>query len=340
MTIRVGLLGFGLGGRVFHAPLIAATPGLELAAIVTRDPDRAARARATYPGASIVPDLPSLLAAGGVDLVVVATPNAQHVPQARAVIDAGLPVVVDKPFAPSAAEGRDLIAAAEAAGVALTVFQNRRWDGDLLTVRRLLDSGALGQVHRFESRFEVWKPALKEGSWKEESAPGAGVLYDLGAHVVDQALLLFGPAEVEHAELGVVRSGSAVPDDAFVALRHLTGVRSHLWMSRLAAQPGPRFRVLGADAAFVKHGLDGQEPALAAGGDPAAPGWGAEPAERWGVLGAGDALSPVPTEPGAYLSFYAGVAAALRDGTPMPVDPAGSLAGLEIIEAAGRAAGL
>ncbi|MDP9796770.1 putative dehydrogenase [Catenuloplanes nepalensis] len=340
MTIRVGLVGFGLGGRVFHAPLIAATPGLELSAIVTGNQERAAQARAAHPGATIVPDLPALLASGSVDLVVVASPNAQHVPQARAAIDAGLPVVVDKPFAPTSAEGRDLIEAAESAGVPLTVFQNRRWDGDLLTVRKLLDDGALGRVHRFESRFEVWKPALKEGSWKEEAAPGAGVLYDLGAHVIDQALLLFGPAEVEHAELGVVRSGSAVPDDAFVALRHLTGVRSHLWISRLAAQPGARFRVLGAEAAFVKHGLDGQEPALAAGGDPSAPDWGAEAEDRWGLLGAGDSIAPVRTEAGAYPSFYAGVAAALRDGTAMPVDPADSLAGLEIIEAAVRIADL
>ncbi|MFI5842433.1 Gfo/Idh/MocA family oxidoreductase [Catenuloplanes sp. NPDC051500] len=337
MAVRVGLLGFGLGGRVFHAPLIAATPGLELSAIVTGNADRQAAAHGAYPGAAIVRDLDTLLAGGGIDLVVVATPNAQHVPQARAVIDAGLPVVVDKPFAPTAAEGRDLIEAAQTAGVALTVFQNRRWDGDLLTVRKLLDDGVLGSVHRFESRFEVWKPALKEGSWKEESAPGAGVLYDLGAHVIDQALLLFGPAEVEHAELGVVRSGSAVPDDAFVALRHLTGVRSHLWMSRLAAQPGPRFRVLGSAAAYVKHGLDGQEAALAAGGDPAAPGWGAGSP---GLLGAGDAVEPVETEPGAYPAFYAGVAAALLEGAPVPVDPAGPLATLEIIEDAMRVSDL
>jgi scyllo-inositol 2-dehydrogenase (NADP+) len=337
MAVRVGLLGFGLGGRVFHAPLIAATPGLELSAIVTGNPSRQEQARAAHPGAAIVPDLDTLLAAGEVDLVVVATPNAQHVPQARAAIDAGLPVVVDKPFAPTAAEGRDLIEAAQTRGVALTVFQNRRWDGDLLTVRRLLDEGRLGRVHRFESRFEVWKPALKEGSWKEEAAPGAGVLYDLGAHVIDQALLLFGPAEVEHAELGVVRPGSAVPDDAFVALRHLTGVRSHLWMSRLAAQPGPRFRVLGAEAAYVTYGLDGQEAALAAGADPTAPGWGAGSP---GLLGAGDAVAPVETEPGAYPAFYAGVAAALLEGAPLPVDPAGPLAALEIIEDALRVSDL
>ncbi|WP_033344876.1 Gfo/Idh/MocA family protein [Catenuloplanes japonicus] len=336
-TIRVGLLGFGLGGRVFHAPLIAATPGLDLSAIVTANPSRQSAARDAHPSAEIVPSLDALLSGGNVDLVVVATPNAQHVPQARAAIDAGLPVVVDKPFAPTAAEGRDLIEAAQTRGVALTVFQNRRWDGDLLTVRKLLDEGALGRVHRFESRFEVWKPALKEGSWKEEAAPGAGVLYDLGAHLIDQALLLFGPAEVEYAELGVVRPGSTVPDDAFVALRHLTGVRSHLWMSRLVAQPGPRFRVLGTDAAYVTHGLDGQEAALAAGGDPSSPGWGAGSP---GLLGAGDEVTPVPTEPGAYPAFYAGVAAALREGAPMPVDPADSLAGLEIIEAATRAAGL
>lgn len=335
--LRVGLIGYGLAGRVFHAPLIAATPDLALAAVVTRDPGRRAAVATAHPGAVVV-DAPEQLWAHRLDLVVVATPNRSHAALAHAALAAGLPVVVDKPFAPTVAAARAVVGDARARGLLLTVFQNRRWDGDFLTVRQVVASGALGAIHRFESRFERWQPVPKPG-WREHGDPddAGGLLFDLGAHTIDQALQLFGPARAVYAELARRRAGVEVDDDAFVALDHTSGVRSHLWMSKVAAQRGPRFRVLGDRAAFTKHGLDGQEAAMAAGGVPGAPGWGDEPAERWGLLG-DEAPQAVRTVPGDYLQFYAGVAHALRTGGPPPVEPDDAIAALAIIEAASRSA--
>jgi predicted dehydrogenase len=333
---RVGLLGYGLAGRVFHAPLIAACPGLQLAAVVSRDPERRAALHAAHPDATAL-DTPEQLweRASELDLVVVATPNRSHVPLARAALEAGLAVVVDKPFAPSAPEARALIELARVSGRSLTVFQNRRWDGDFLTVRRLLSEGALGTVHRFESRFERWVPVPRAG-WRESGVPadGGGLLFDLGAHLIDQALQLFGPVRAVYAELEGRRPGAAIDDDVFVALVHRSGTHSHLWMSKVAAQRGPRFRVLGERAAYTKYGLDGQEPAMAAGGIPGSPGWGEEPPERWGLLGEDGAARPVPTDAGSYLRFYEDMVAALASGASVPVDPADAVAGLEVIAAA------
>ncbi|QLQ35999.1 Gfo/Idh/MocA family oxidoreductase [Micromonospora robiginosa] len=334
--LRVGLLGYGTAGRFFHAPLIAATDGLRLDAVVTRDAGRRAQATAAHPDARVVDDAARLWAdADALDLVVVAAPNRQHVPLARAAVAAGLPVVVDKPVAPDAAQGRALVAEAAAAGVPLTVFQNRRWDGDYRTVRRLVEAGDLGRVTRFESRFERWRPAVKPG-WRESAAPGeaGGALFDLGAHLVDQAVHLFGPVEHVYAEVDRRRPGAEVDDDAFVALTHTCGVRSHLWMGAVTAQLGPRFRVLGDRAAYTSWGLDPQEAALRAGRRPGEPGWGEVGPDRYGRLGADDDLRAVPTEAGCYPDFYARVAAALRDGTPMPVDPAEAVAVVELIELA------
>jgi predicted dehydrogenase len=334
--LRVGLLGYGLAGRVFHAPLIRACPGLALTAVVTRAPERRAALHAACPEAAALDTPDELWArAADLDLVVVATPNRSHVPLAQAALRAGLPVVVDKPLAPSAAEARALIAEARARRLLLTVFQNRRWDGDFLTVRRLIAEDALGAVRRFESRFERFSPTPRQG-WRESGDPAeaGGLLFDLGAHLVDQALQLFGPVRAVYAELDRRRPGVGADDDTFVALAHASGTRSHLWMSKVAAQRGPRLRVLGERAAFTKHGLDGQEPAMAAGGVPGSPGWGQEPPERWGLLGEDGAARPVATEAGCYLRFYEAVAAAVRDGAPLPVDPADAAAALDVIEAA------
>ncbi len=339
-TLRVGLLGYGLAGRVFHAPLIATTPGMEVAAIVTADPERAAGARRDFPAARVLDRADALWAmADRLDLAVVATPNRFHVPLALAAIDAGLAVVVDKPFAPSAAEGRRVIDRAAEAGIPLTVFQNRRWDGDYLTLRGLLTSGELGSVFRFESRFERWQPE-SERSWRESGDPVevGGLLFDLGSHLVDQAVQLFGPVTSVYAELDDRRPGAEIDDDAFVALTHASGVRSQLWMSAVAGQLGPRFRVLCEHGAFVKYGLDVQEETLDAGARPGDPGFGEEPPERWGTLGAAGSVRTLPTERGRYDAFYAGVAEALRDGSPMPVDPADSVEVLAILEDAVRSA--
>ncbi|HEU0053208.1 MAG TPA: Gfo/Idh/MocA family oxidoreductase [Longimicrobium sp.] len=338
--IRVAVIGYGLAGAAFHAPLIAATPGMRLAAVVTANAERAAQARSRYPHVEVVDSAERLWErAGEFDLVVVASPNRTHVPLARAALAAGLAVVVDKPFAPTASEARALIDEARRAGRLLTVYHNRRWDGDFLTLRRLLTEGALGEVSRFESHFERWRPEPKEG-WRERGDPAeaGGVLFDLGPHLIDQALLLFGPARRVYAEVARRRPGVEVDDDAFVAITHESGVVSHLWASVAAAESGQRFRVLGSRAAYVKGGTDVQEAALRAGASPDAPGWGEESEDAWGRLGAGDAWTPVRTERGAYPAFYAAVAEALRTGGPPPVDPADAVAGLEIIEAARRSA--
>jgi scyllo-inositol 2-dehydrogenase (NADP+) len=333
---RVALAGYGLAGSAFHAPLIEATDGLALTGIVTRDPERRAAARAAHPQAALLDSADDVWArAHEFDLVVVAAPNRAHVPLARAALEAGLHVVVDKPLAPTAAEARALADEARARGRMLTVFHNRRWDGDFLTARGLIERGELGRVLRFESRFERWRPEIKEG-WRElaDPAEAGGVLHDLGSHLVDQALQLFGPASDVYAELDVRRTGAQVDDDAFVALEHESGARSHLWMSAVAAHLGPRLRVLGDRAAYVKHGLDPQEDALRSGGGPRDPGWGEEPESDWGVLGAGESFAPVRTEPGAWARFYEGVAAALRDGAPPPVDPLDAVAVLDVLDAA------
>ncbi|WP_204045050.1 Gfo/Idh/MocA family protein [Acrocarpospora phusangensis] len=331
--IKVGLAGFGPAGSFFHAPLIAATPGLRLAAVVTRDPAKAEAARAT--GADVVESAEELWDRS--DLIVIASPNRTHVPLATAALEAGLPVVVDKPLAGTAAEADGLIRLAREQDLPLTVFQNRRWDGDFLTIQRL--RGELGEIRRFESRFERWRPVPK-GGWRERGGPGeiGGLLYDLGSHLVDQALQLLGPVTGVYAESDIRRDGVDADDDVFVALDHANGGRSHLWMSAVAGQLGPRFRVVGSERTYVRWGLDGQEDRLRAGERPDSPGFGEEPEERWGTLGVEGDLRRVRTEPGAYLDFYRGVVAMVREKAAPPVDPAGVVAALAVLEAARVAA--
>ncbi|HEX6230664.1 MAG TPA: Gfo/Idh/MocA family oxidoreductase [Actinomycetota bacterium] len=338
---RVAVVGFGLGGAVFHAPLVAATPGLRLASVVTSNADRRARAAREYSGIQVLDGVESLweLAAEH-DLVVVTTPNRWHAPIALAALGAGLAVVVDKPFAPSVGEARRVVEAAAERGLLLSVFQNRRWDGDFLTVRRLLSEGAVGEVTRFESRYERWRPELDPSQWRERGAAeeAGGLLYDLGSHLVDQAIQLFGRPIRVYAEVERRRPGAEADDDAFLALTHAGGIRSHLWATHVAALTGPRFRLLGARGGFEKHGMDVQEEALAAGARPGDPGWGREAPERWGTLSTGDGSRPVETEPGAYERYYEGIAASLRAGDPPPVEPQDSVEVLEVLEAARESA--
>ncbi len=226
--LRVALVGYGLAGSVFHAPLIAATEGLVLDTVVTANEERRAEARAAYPDLRFAASPDELWErADELDLVVIASPNKTHVSLATAALEAGLPVVVDKPIAGTAAEARELAALAEERGLLLSVFQNRRWDNDFRTLAALIADGELGEVQRFESRFERWRPQLK-GGWRESGDPEeiGGLLYDLGSHVVDQALVLFGPAVRVYAESDVRRPGAAADDDTFIAITHANGVRS------------------------------------------------------------------------------------------------------------------
>jgi predicted dehydrogenase len=330
--LRTAVIGFGTAGRVFHAPFVDANPDYELAAVMTGNEHRRAEVRTRYPGTEVVAGVDALLDRE-LDLVVIASPPKSHAELAHTFLDAGVAVVVDKPFTVTSAQGRELVEKAGRLGVPLTVFQNRRWDGDFRTVRRLLADGALGTVWRFESRFEWWKPD-RGSSWKTgtPAAEGGGILYDLGTHVIDQALRLFGDAVPAYHELFTRGRGGAAPDDAFVVLEHDTGVVSHLWMNGLAARTGPRFRVLGSRAGFTKHGLDPQEAALRDNARPTDQGFGHEPEPAWGTLGLDGATEAVPTEPGRYAEFYALLATALRDSTPTPVDPADSVRVIELIE--------
>ncbi|MFE2018536.1 Gfo/Idh/MocA family oxidoreductase [Streptomyces sp. NPDC059499] len=344
--LRVGLVGYGLAGSVFHAPLIAATEGLVLDTVVTSNEERQAQARAEFPGVRFAASPDELLSrADELDLIVIASPNRTHVPIATAALEAGLSVVVDKPLAGTAAEARELAALADGRGLLLSVFQNRRWDNDFRTLAQLIEDGELGDVLRFESRFERWRPELK-GGWRESGDPEeiGGLLFDLGSHVVDQALTLFGPAVQVYAESDVRRAGAAADDDTFIAITHANGIRSHLYVSATTAQLGPRFRVLGSKAGYVKHGLDPQEAALRDGVRPSAgEPWGEEPEELWGRLGAGESPltgggKPVRTLPGDYPAYYAAVAAALRGTGENPVTALQAAAALDVLEAARRSA--
>jgi predicted dehydrogenase len=321
-SLRAGIAGYGLAGEVFHAPLIDSVDGIDVAGIVTRNPERQDKARAAFPDARVVEDVDELWE--GIDVLVIATPNRAHIPLGLTAVEHGVPVVVDKPLAPNADDGERLVQAAEAAGVPLTVFQNRRLDGDFLTLRGQIERGELGQVTRFESRFERFRPELDASGWREfgDAAEGGGLLLDLGAHLVDQARVLFGPPLRVYAELHKRRPGAQVEDDVFVALEHDGGVRAHLWMSAVAPLHGPRFRVSGLERGFASDGLDPQEAQLADGARPGDPGYG----EVAGL------------ERGAYERFYEGVRDWLRDGAPAPVDPRDSLACMRVLEAARRSA--
>jgi scyllo-inositol 2-dehydrogenase (NADP+) len=336
--IRTAVIGFGTSGAVFHAPFLAANPDYSLDVIVTGDPGRQADGRARYPDARIVSSVDEVLALNQqLDLVIIGSPTGTHAGLAARALDAGLHVVVDKPLAVTAAEGRMLVARAASASLILTVFQNRRWDDDFLTLRRVLSEGSLGTVARFESRFEWWKPEPAE-SWKTRAtaSEGGGLLYDLGTHLIDQALQLFGDVDdvsgAVTAEVDIRRPGGVADDDVLVSLRHRSGVRSQLWMSSVAAQPGPRFRVLGSAGAYVSWGLDSQEPALIAGARPTDAGFGRRPEREWGTLGIEGSLTRPPLERGDYAAFTRALADTLLRGAPVPVDPADAIRVLEIIE--------
>jgi scyllo-inositol 2-dehydrogenase (NADP+) len=330
--IDVGLIGFGLAGAHFHAPLIAAEPRMRLAAVASSRPDAV---RATFPHARPVPDAGALLAEP-VDLVVIATPNPLHAPLARAALLAGKHVVVDKPFVADAADGPELIRLAAECGRMLSVFHNRRLDGDFLTVERLLREGRLGEVRLAEACWDRFRPAIKPG-WREEPGEASGLLADLGPHMVDQALRLFGRPDAVSADVAVQR-GAAQVDDWFDLRLHYGPSRVRLSASTLAPAPRPRWSLHGTGGSFVKHGIDPQEAVLRAGGAPTDPGYGEEAPDAWGTLTTAAGSERVPTERGDWRRFYAGVADAILTGAPPPVAAAEALDGLHLIALARRSA--
>ncbi len=331
--IRVAVLGYGLAGRVFHCPFVSAVPGLELAAIVQRKGDEAGRA---YPHARILRSAEEAFADPAIDLIVVGTPNETHATLAAAALQAGKHVVVDKPMAPTGADILHLMELAKGAGKVLAPFQNRRWDGDFLTLKQLFKEGKLGRLVKVISHWDRFRPLPRGGSWKESAGDGNGLLQDLGPHLMDQAMALFGPPQRLTASVRTDREGSAIEDAFDIVLEYGrpngTTLLYECRSTMIAADPAPRFRVHGTGGSFTKYGLDPQEDYLVSGGgNPPQLGsdahWVAEPESAWGTLtlapdpGAPTQLeiSSYPTLPGDYRLFYAGVRDAIRGTAPLPV---------------------
>jgi len=337
--LRVGLIGYGYAGKTFHAPLIAAVPALELAAVASSD---AAKVHADWPGVTVHASPAELIARDDIDLVVIATPNDTHHPLARDALLAGRDVVVDKPFTVKLDDARELVALARERGRLLSVFHNRRWDGDFLTLRQMLADGALGRVVEMSSRHDRWRPEVRQ-RWRESAGPGAGLWFDLGPHLVDQALQLFGPPRGIMLQRDLTRDG-ALADDWFHAHLRYDRLHVHLHASMLAADSAPRFTLHGTGGSFVKEGLDAQEDALKAGARPTwppQPGWGVDRGLATRVTRAGDGATVhefVAMQPGAHQAYFAAIAAAIRGEAPNPVPPEEAFAVMELIELGIRSA--
>jgi predicted dehydrogenase len=343
VPLSVVVVGYGLGGRVFHAPLVSATPGLFLAAIVTANGDRRALARAAYPDVALYDTADEAWSAGH-DLAVISTANVTHVPLATAALEAGLPVVLDKPIAPTAAQAEQLRRLAADQGRQLIPFQNRRWDSDFLTAVQVAGEGVIGRVHRFESRIERMRVVPKAG-WKSSTEPSdmGGMLYDLGAHLVDQALQLMGPVHSVMAFARSVRVVKGADDDVLLVLMHVDGAVSHLVASQVSAFGEPRLRLLGTRGGLRITASDTQEAALAAGRTPGDAEWGLEPAGSEAELRVYDDAS-TPTDNarrlarGNWPAFYTGVESALRGRSGPPVHVEDAVQSLRILDAARESA--
>jgi predicted dehydrogenase len=314
-VINVGLVGFGFAGKVFHAPVIRATEGMRLAAIVQRTgmPDP------RYSDIEFVRGVDDLLQRD-IDLVVVATPNTSHYPIAKQSLLAGRHVVVDKPFTTTVEEAEELVQIAKKNKRVLSAYQNRRFVGDFQTLQLLLRDDAVGRVTIFESHFDRFRPQLKPGAWREQAEPGSGVWYDLGTHLLDQALVLFGIPESITADIRIERDGAAT-DDAFDVTLNYPKMRAMLRATMLAAYPGPTFAVHGTEGSFIKYGLDPQEDALKAGGTPNDPEWGSEPPEAYGRLATLAGVRAIPTLPGNFRQYYENIRDAIRGRAELTVTP-------------------
>jgi len=333
--LHVALIGYGYVGRTFHAPLIETTAGLRLHSIVSRQAD----AGHAHPGVQVHADRATVFADPAVDAVVIATPNDTHAPIALEALAAGKHVLVDKPFALDLGQAREVMAAAVAAGRICTVFQNRRWDADFLTVQHLLQAGVLGDIAEFHSHFDRHRPQVRD-RWRESDAPGAGLWFDLGPHLLDQALQLFGPPRAIAADLMRQRDG-ARSDDYFHVVLHYPRMRAHLHAGTLVADAARRFAVHGHRGSFVKDGLDTQEAMLREGVRPGAPGWGEDAREGWLTTAQDDGTllrARVPTVPGDYRRCYAAFAEAIAGDGLAPVSTEQALTLMALLELAVTAA--
>lgn len=339
--LQVGLVGYGFAGQTFHAPVLSAVPGMRLAAVASSQP---VKVSADWPNAVVVPDVHALLALEAIDLVVVATPNAQHHPVARAALLAGKHVVVDKPFTLDAAQARDLAALAKARGRVLSVYQNRRWDADFITLRDVLSVGKVGRPVYFESHFDRFRPQVRE-RWREQAVAGAGLWVDLGSHLLDQALQLFGRPDTLQLDLAALRDSAQVEDYFHAVLRYESApqgpLRVVLHATALAARASPRYVLHGTQGSYVKWGVDPQEDALRAGGRPGDRGWGVD--NMHGALSLPQAdgsmtEQSVPTAPGDYAQYYVAVRDAILGQGSAPVTLEQAIELMDMLELGQRSA--
>lgn len=336
--INVGLLGFGMAGSMFHAPFIANVAGLRLQKIKANRAESIALANARYPAAEVVAHEQDIFNDAAIDLVVVATTSPTHYHMAKAALQAGKHVLVDKPFKVTSAEADELIALAREKGKLLTVYQNRRWDSDFKTVRKVLSQQLLGELVEYEAHFDRFRNEVKPGTWKEEDLPGTGILYDLGTHLIDQALCLFGePLEVQ-GDVRALRKETQVADYAEVTLR-FQGVKAILKASMLVREQGPHFILHGTKGSFIKYGMDMQEEHLKQGKSPAdTPDWGTEPESLWGTLNTDvqglHVKGKVESKSGDYTGLYENVYRAILGQEELQVKPEQARNTIRIIELA------
>lgn len=333
-VIGVGLVGYGMASKVFHAPVIESVPSLRLKKIVER---RGAESRGRHEGAETVREFGEVLADDDIELVVVATPNESHFELASRALSAGKHVVVEKPFTNTSAEAKQLTELARSQNRLVSAHHNRRWDGDFLTVRKILEGGLLGRLVEYESHFDRYRNEPRPGAWREQAGPGSGILYDLGSHLIDQALVLFGLPNEINADVRTQREFAKAADSFDVRLNY-EGLSVTLKATMLAREPGPRFQLHGTEGSFVKHGLDPQEDALKLGGSPKSEGWGEEPEELWGTINTqacGVHLrGRVETDAGDYAAFYRNVADAIRGRAELIVKPEEAANTIRVIELA------
>ncbi|KAA6435913.1 oxidoreductase [Rufibacter glacialis] len=335
-SIQVGLIGFGMAGRIFHGPFLHLVEGLELAMIRETRPENIQIANSRYPQAQITHQAEEIFQNPTIDLVVVATPNSSHFTLAKQALEAGKHVVVEKPFTPTSAQAEELIQLALKHQRLLTVYHNRRWDSDFKTVQKVLQSGVLGKVVEYKAHFDRFRPALKGNTWKEEEAPGAGIVYDLGSHLIDQALVLFGPPQEISADVRIQRPQSPVPDK-FEAMLYYENLLVTLSAGLLVREPSPRYTLHGDQGSFLKYGLDVQEKALNDGLLPhETPNWGVEPEEIWGHLNTTHQglhfTGRIESESGHYRAFYENVYQALIGEAPLAVTPEQARDVIKVVE--------
>ncbi len=329
--LRVGIAGYGLAGRIFHSRLLLGA-GFEVHGVLTNDATRIEQARRDFPAVTIAPNIEDLVSLP-LDLVVIASANSVHAAQAIVALKAGIPVVIDKPMGRTLVETQAIIDVSSATGIPVTVFYNRRWDSDSLTIKRVLNEGLLGNIHRMDSRFERYRPSLTPGSWREHSSAedGGGLLLDLQTHLLSTALNLFGPATLGYSNVKCIRG--AADDDVVLVLNHSRGIDSYLSASSVVGSPGPRVRVLGSQGALIIHELDPQEDLLRKGEIPRGGMWN-QPTNSRAFLHRGDEVMEIESENGNYAEFYTLVNGALQGRNLWPVLASDALEVAKIIDQA------